>query len=132
METAYEHCRPEGAVLFAPDHVLETFKPSTDHGGHDGQNRAMRYLDWTWDPDSQDTTYVSDMAYILKDEEGIVRVEHDRHIMGIFPRSKWMALLRETGYQPQVIPFEHSEIEPGTSEVFIGRKKNSKTKRIQQ
>lgn len=50
IETAYAHCEPGGAALFAPDHVRENFQASTDHGGHDGVNRALRYLEWTWDP----------------------------------------------------------------------------------
>jgi SAM-dependent methyltransferase len=123
METAYQHCRPGGAALFAPDHVLENFKPSTEHGGHDSQTQGLRYLDWTWNPDSDDTTYISDMVYMIKDEQGNIQVEHDRHILGLFPRARWISLLNAAGFQAQVIPFAHSEIEPGTSEVFTGRKK---------
>ena len=29
METAFVHTRPGGSVVFAPDHVRETFRPST-------------------------------------------------------------------------------------------------------
>lgn len=122
MKTAYIHCRPGGAALFAPDHVRETFQPTTEHGGHDDQRRGLRYLDWTWDPDPEDTTYISDMVYLIKEESGLVNVEYDRHILGIFPRQTWFRLLRDTGFQPEIIPFEHSEIEPGTCEVFVGRK----------
>jgi hypothetical protein len=62
------------------------------------------------------------MAYLIKNEIGQVNVEYDRHILGIFPRQTWLRLLRDTGFQPEIIPFEHSEIEPGTCEVFVGRK----------
>ncbi len=51
METAFVHCRPGGAALFAPDHVRENFRPTTKHGGHDGDGRSFRYLEWVWDPD---------------------------------------------------------------------------------
>lgn len=122
MITAYMHCRPGGAALFAPDHVRETFRASTEHGGHDGKKRALRYLDWTWDPIPGDSTYVSDMVYVLKDESHQPKVEYERHILGIFPRQTWLTLLRGAGFQPESIPFEHSEIEPGTCEIFIGRK----------
>ena len=44
MVTAFVHCRPGGAALFAPDHVRETFRPGTDSGGHDGRDRGLRYL----------------------------------------------------------------------------------------
>ena len=122
IETATVHCRPGGTILLAPDHVKENFKPSTSHGGHDGQKRAIRYLDWTWDPDPSDTTYVSDMVYTMKSEDGKLQVEHDRHIMGIFPRQTWLDLLSHAGLQSEVIPFDHSQIEPGTCEVFLARK----------
>ena len=56
IETAYVHVRPGGVAVFAPDFVKETFKPSTDHGGHDGDGRALRYLEWSFDPDPDDTT----------------------------------------------------------------------------
>ena len=122
FETAFVHCRPGGAALFAPDHVRETFQPATDHGGHDGERRGMRYLEWTRDPDPDDTTYLVDFAYLLKDENGTLHCEYDRHILGLFPRQTWLRLLAETGFQPRSIPFEHSQSEPGSCEIFLGIK----------
>lgn len=122
IETAYVHCRSGGVVLLAPDHVSETFQPSTEHGGHDGLDRGIRYLDWSWDPDPDDTHYISEMVYLLKDEGGNVKIEHDRHLMGLFPRQTWLTLLTKMGFEAQSIPFDHSEFEPGTLEVFVGIK----------
>jgi SAM-dependent methyltransferase len=122
IETAYVHCRPGGAALFAPDHVRETFRPSTDHGGEDNGGRGLRYLEWTWDPDPADTTYTVDYAYLLRERDGTVRVEHDRHIEGLFGRGDWLRLLAEAGFTPTVLPFDHSELEPGTYEIFVARK----------
>ena len=85
METAFAHCRPGGAALFAPDHLRENFRTGTDYGGHDGDGRAARFLEWTWDPDPLDTTYTVDYAYLLREADGSVRVEHDRHVEGLFP-----------------------------------------------
>jgi len=122
IETAYVHCRPGGAALFAPDFVRETFQPGADHGGHDGPERGLRYLEWTWDPDPGDTTYVVDYAYLLRTSDGAVRVEHDRHVEGLFPRADWLRWIAEAGFEARDVPFEHSEIEPGQSEVFVGRR----------
>jgi SAM-dependent methyltransferase len=119
VETAYLHCRPGGVALFAPDHLRENFRPSTDHGGHDGETRAMRYVEWTWDPDPADTTYVTDYAYLLRDSDGSIRVERDRHVEGLFARADWLRLLSEVGFHPRAIPFALSEIEPGQYEGFI-------------
>ena len=122
MATAYEHCRPGGAVLFAPDYVRETFRPATDHGGHDGPGRSARYLEWACDPDPADSTYTVDYAFILREGDVSVRVAHDRHIEGLFPRDTWLQLLRDTGFEASAVPLEHSEVEPGVHEVFVGRR----------
>jgi hypothetical protein len=122
IETAFVHCKPGGAVLFAPDHVRENFQSSTEHGGHDGVDRALRYLSWTWDPDPADSTYVVDYAYLLREGDGSMRVEQDRHVEGLFARADWLRLLGEIGFRAEVAPFELSEMEPGQYEGFVGTK----------
>lgn len=119
IQTAWVHCRPGGGALFAPDHVRETFCVGTDHGGHDGPDRALRYLEWTWDPDPDDTTCVVDYTYMFRLPDGSAQVEWDRHIEGLFPRDTWLRLLRDVGFQPRVVPFDHSELEPGRYELFV-------------
>lgn len=119
IETAAVHCAPGGVVLFAPDHVRENFRPGTDHGGHDRDGRSLRYLEWTWDPDPADTTYTVDYAVLLRDRDGSVRVEHDRHIEGLFGRSDWLRWLTAAGLASTRVIIEHSELEPGSYEVFV-------------
>lgn len=119
IETAYIHCRPGGSALFAPDHVRENFHPSTDHGGEDGEDRSLRYLEWTWDPDPNDTTYTVDYVCVLRSGNGEVSVEHDRHLEGLFSRNDWLRWLGEAGFAARVLPFDHSELEPGEYEVFV-------------
>jgi SAM-dependent methyltransferase len=119
IETAFIHCRPGGTALFAPDFVRENFQPSTDHGGDDGPTHGMRYMEWTRDPDPADNTYVVDYAFLLRTPDGAVRVEHDRHIEGLFSRGDWLRLLTEAGFEARSIPLEHSELEPGSREVFL-------------
>jgi SAM-dependent methyltransferase len=119
IETAYVHCMPGGAALFAPDHLRETFRPSTDHGGHDGGGRGLRYLEWTWDPDPADNSYVVDYAYLLRDRDGAVRVELDRHVAGLFSRGEWLRFLGDAGFEATAVTFDHSELEPGSYEIFV-------------
>ena len=119
IETAATHCTIGGVALFAPDHLRETFTPGTDCGGHDGLTRAMRYLEWSWDPDPDDTMVLTDYTYTLRDRDGSVRVLHDRHTEGLFARETWLQLLRAAGFEPRVVTFDHSEIEPGTYELFV-------------
>jgi len=103
MQTAFVHCRSGGVALFVPDHVRETFYPATKNGGHDGENRALRYIEWSHDPDPGDNTYVVDYAYLLREANGAIRVEHDRHTEGLFGREDWLRLLRETGFESKIV-----------------------------
>ena len=77
----------------------------TDHGGHDGRDgdpRSLRYLEWTWDPDPDDTWYVDDFAYLLREGPDEPRVVHDRHVLGLFPRATWLSLFTHVGFAPQI------------------------------
>ena len=121
MRTARAHCRPGGVALFVPDNVTETFAPRTGHGGHDSDGRGFRYLEWVWDPDPSDTTVIADYAFLLRKEDGSVRVERDRHEVGLFPRAMWFETLAEAGFtNVERILFDHSEVEWGL-ELFLGR-----------
>jgi trans-aconitate methyltransferase len=98
FETAFVHLRPGGAAVIAPDYVRETFRPTTEHGGHDGPERALRYLEWSYDPDPADTTTVTDFALLLRRGASDVEVRHDRHVLGLFARATWLALLQDVGF----------------------------------
>ena len=121
--TAAAHCTAGGIVLLFPDHTTETFEPGTDHGGNDDDTgRGVRYLEWTWDPDPHDTTYLADYAYLLRDENGNVQAVHDRHTCGLFPKETWLELMERAGLEPQHRLLDHSEAPPGLN-AFMGAKK---------
>ena len=122
LVSAFEHVRVGGAAIFAPDHIRETFVPTTDCGGYDGKERALRYLEWLWDPDPTDDMYTQDFAYLLRQEDGSVHAEHDRHIMGLFGRDAWLSNLREIGFSAKAVVFNHSEVPPGSHEIFLASK----------
>jgi SAM-dependent methyltransferase len=122
LETVFAHCRPGGLALFAPDWVRETFVPGSEHGGSDGEGRSLRYLEWTWDADPSDSKYVVDYVYALREADGALRVEHDRHVEGIFSRGEWLQSLGDAGFEePRVELARHSEVERPL-ELFIGTK----------
>jgi SAM-dependent methyltransferase len=123
IATAYTHLRPGGVAVFAPDHVRETFSEHTDCGGHDGDGRALRYLEWTTDPDPADTTYVVDYAYLLHEDGQPPRVERDRHIEGLFGRDTWLRLLAAAGFEADTRPLEPKQPPPYEDNiVFVARK----------
>jgi SAM-dependent methyltransferase len=103
MRTAYVHCRPGGVALFVPDFVRETFVTGTDEGGSDSERGSVRFLQWIVDPDAADSTYVVDFAILIRDRKGKAKVAHDRHLLGLFARARWLGLLREVGFKARVV-----------------------------
>ena len=121
VETAFIHTRPGGVALFCPDYTRETFNTSTEHGGYDHGAKGMRYIEWVWDPDPADSTYIADYAFVLRDEDGQVRVLHDRHEEGLFSQQTWKEVLTDVGFEPSIVPFDHSEVEQ-TLVLVVGKK----------
>lgn len=119
LTTAYVHLKPGGVALFAPDHIRETFKPYTDHGGYDVGSRSLRYLEWVWDPDPADTVVQCLMVYALRQGEEVRTIE-DRHVCGLFSHAEWMRLLAEVGFDSRSQRIELTEVEPYSGFVFIG------------
>lgn len=117
--TAFAHTRPGGAAVFAPDYVRETFHETTNLIETTVGTRALRGLEWAWDPDPSDDTYRVEYAFVLRDGEE-VNVVHDRHVEGLFPRATWVRLLESAGYEVET--FERPLDEMG--EMFVGRKKS--------
>jgi len=103
IETAFLHCKPDGLALFVPDYVRETFAPATEHGRCDGHGRALRYLEWTYDPDESDTSYTVEYALLLREDGAPVRVEHEQHVCGLFSGAEWTEVLRIAGFQPEIV-----------------------------
>jgi SAM-dependent methyltransferase len=117
IKTVSVHCKPGGTALFVPDWVRETFEPSTNHHGRDGDGRAIRYLEWAFDPDERDTAYTVEYVYVLREDGLPTRVEHEAHICGLFPRADWLRWLEEVGFTPEVVRDEYNR------DLFVGRRK---------
>lgn len=123
FRTAYLHLHKGGCVLVVPDHFKETYKPVTGSGGHDRGTKSMRYLEWNFDPNPKDNTHECHFAFLLRDRRGRMRIEYDRHVMGLFPKAVWLKLLRRAGFQVKIVPIAHRELELGTYQALVAVKK---------
>jgi SAM-dependent methyltransferase len=115
IATAFAHVRPGGIALIVPDCVRETFAPSTEHGGHDGNGRSLRYLEWSFDPDPADSTFVAHFVYLLKEGDAVI-ADHDVHTCGLFDRDVWLRLLREAGFETRIV------VDSYKRDLFVGLK----------
>jgi len=90
-------------ALVAPDATLETFSEATEHGGgEDEDGRRARYLQWTLSPEPCETIHTVHYAFLLLEPDGSVRVAHDVHREGLFPRATWLGLLQEVGLEAEL------------------------------
>jgi SAM-dependent methyltransferase len=122
IATAFAHVRPGGVALFVPDCTLEGFRARTDHGGHDGDGRSLRYVEWTHPPSPGATTYMTDFAYIMR-IGGDARVELDQHVCGIFSRAQWLEWLKGAGFDAHMDSRVLDDDEPGVEyDMFVARR----------
>jgi SAM-dependent methyltransferase len=97
--TAFVHTRPGGVAIFQPDCTRETLAEKTDCGGHDGDGRSLRYLEWVRDPDAADSTYEVDYVVALRSGDAPLRIVQDRHLEGVFGHDEWLGWLDACGFQ---------------------------------
>ncbi len=120
VQTVYAHCRPGGVAVLVPDDIAENFEPETEHGGHDAPDgRGVRYLAWTTDPDPDDSTSVTEYAFLLREADGSVRVAQDTHVLGLYSRETWQRVLAEAGFQVRSVAEVTSE-DRLPREFFVG------------
>lgn len=102
--TARAHLRPGGLLLAAPDLVSDTFRPGMRlQWATQGDDVSVITEEIIYDADPSDTLVESHFTYTIT-EKGVRRVEHDRHITGLFPIAAWLSLLEESGFAAERIP----------------------------
>jgi trans-aconitate methyltransferase len=119
--TAFAHVRPGGAALFVPDCTRETFVERTDHGGHDGAGRSLRYLEWIQDPDPSDAVFEVDFTVLLREVNEPIRVVRERHVHGLFGRDEWLQWLGEAGFASSAVPLD-VDADVGEYVGFVGKR----------
>jgi len=119
FETAETHLRPGGVFITSPDFFREDFQdPAVETATHTAGETSLTYLEYLWDPDSSDTAVEAVMTFLIRDRSGL-RIEHDRHVLGVFPRATWLRLMTAAGFEASERTFAHSSGRPST--LLIGR-----------
>ena len=106
-------------MLLLPDVVRERFEEgNTLLAGRDGEEAAVRLMEWHWDPNPEDDTFQVEFSLLVR-ESGQVNSVHESHTMGLFSESKWRDLIEESGLE-----LESVEEFPGLAvgEIFLARK----------
>ena len=106
MATAVAHLNPMGLLMLAPDCLREGFY-------------GPRVIDWTRQNNELDVTFIEYIAnanpagttvesifLFIINRDGNIAVEQDRHVSGLFPKSTWLELLDEAGFEPEYLQTE--------------------------
>lgn len=120
IRTAFEHTRPGGCAVFAPDVLRENFADTTVLLEHDEGGRSVRGLEWSWDPDPSDDCIMTEYVFALRDGAS-VRTVHDRHVEGVFSGATWERLFHDAGYTVERVARALDE-EGAFDEVFLCRR----------
>jgi SAM-dependent methyltransferase len=103
FERAFEHLRPGGVMVVGPDATKETFiQNRTEFTQANPENLPKNlevvFIENNYDPVPKDTTFEGLMIYLIR-ENGILRIEQDYHLLGLFPQATWENLLEIAGFE---------------------------------
>lgn len=118
--TAASHLGVGGLLIVMPDQVVETFEPSTEHGGNDGADgQGIRYLAWTHQSSPGAQQMVTDYVYALRDADGELTTENERHHFGLFAETQWTDALDASGFDVTCL-LEQADEDAPARRIFLG------------
>jgi SAM-dependent methyltransferase len=120
LRTAHEHLRPGGALIISPDCLADSFAEHTHTERSDAGPRTVTTLIWSWDPDPNDTTFVTEYVFLLREGDQVKAV-HDRHVQGLFALATWQRVLAELGFDVELFARPISDEE--SDQAFLCRKR---------
>ncbi|NLE95435.1 MAG: class I SAM-dependent methyltransferase, partial [Dehalococcoidia bacterium] len=99
---AWRHLSPGGVMVVTPDATKETFVQNETVAtpavaSAKPANVDVVFVENNYDPDPDDDQYEGTMVYLIR-EDGELRIETDRHILGLFPLQTWRETLAEAGF----------------------------------
>lgn len=123
FETAAAHLKPGGALVCLPEQIREQFvQHEVEHQTHASGGVSVTTVEVNYDPDPQDTVFETTFAYFIR-TDGDLRVEIDRHHMGIFPLADYVAAARSAGFELEAVEIPLSDMPPEKPYTLIVGKK---------
>jgi SAM-dependent methyltransferase len=122
FESAGRHLKPGGVIVTRAENTKESFVQNKTYVSHAGDKDVdVTIIENYYDPDPADETFEGTMVFLIR-EAGKLRIEHDRHVVGIFPLKVWREVLTDLGFEifEQVRP--HGEDGSRPLQTFVCRK----------
>jgi hypothetical protein len=110
--TAAAHLEPGGVMVTLPEEIRSRFQQhKTSAWTHAVGDRVVSTMETDFDPDPTDTWFETTYVYLIRDGSQVT-VEVDTHKSGLFHLEDMLAAMREAGFEPEVSPWELSELDP--------------------
>ncbi len=120
FQTANRHLQPGGVMIVSPDVTRESFIQNRTETWCSSKpelpdQAEIVFIENSYDPDPSDRVFEATFVYLIR-EQGRLRIETDRHTLGLFNREDWREVLRRIGFDL------HEEIyagHPSNEPVFV-------------
>jgi len=101
--SAWRHLHTGGVMVVTPDETRETFVQNRTlstpvRGENDLDHVEVVFVENSYDPNPDDDHYEGTMVYLIR-ERGELRVETDRHRLGLFSIALWRETLTAVGFE---------------------------------
>ncbi len=97
--TAFEHLKPGGVFLTIAEYTKENFEQNkTLVTTNSKEGIEITFIENNYDPDPSDTTFKAAFVFIIR-RGGMLEIETDRHVVGVFGLETWRRTLREAGFE---------------------------------
>ena len=104
--TARAHLEPGGVFVTEPDWYEETYNGPTVRSWRNTDGTTdLGFTEYSHRPDPEETRIETVFIYFIRGPDGL-RVEQDRHFMGLFPRSTWPRLMDAAGFDVEWVRYE--------------------------
>jgi len=99
FQCAFIHLRTGGVMICYAEFLKENFvQNKTDSTVSKTDKMEITFVENNYDPDPSDDTFETTMIFLIRDK-GELRIEHDRHVCGIFTMDAWRDSLIKTGFK---------------------------------
>lgn len=120
--TATRHLNPGGVFLSVLHETRETLVQNrTSFTTHRAGGVDLVFIENYYDPDPADTTYECTMVYLIR-RNGLLSVETDLHVCGLFPLAAWEEQFAAAGLDLKTEAYVDEGFDGRTYPVLIGIK----------
>ena len=110
FSTAFLHLKPGGIFLTYAEETKEEFEQNkTVMSKKKKDDIEIILVDNSYDPNQSDTSFESTFVYLIRQGKKL-KVEVDRHVLGLFSLNDWIKLLEEFKFEVKHMKFRFSNM----------------------